>query len=81
MKKRFGIINPITIKTNGDTIEIKRAAKHLTILKQDIRAIAAERRFFRGHVLSITTSADTIYFKQTAGNVRKAMQYLNELVR
>lgn len=81
MKKRFGLINPIVVKLEDSLVTIVRAGRKVTLAMNEIKAVRAERRAFRGHCLVVETYNKPIYFKQSEGAVKEAMKYLTELVR
>jgi hypothetical protein len=80
-KKKFGVINPIIVTDDGPIVTIERAGRKVKLPKEDIKAVRAERRAFRGHCLVIETHNKPIYLKQSEGAVNDAMKYLHELAQ
>ena len=81
MKKSFGLMNPIVVKSDAGMLTVKRAAKKVRVPFSEIKGVRTERRAIRGYCLVLDTQSETLYFPQTEGTVNKAMDYIRELVR
>jgi hypothetical protein len=80
VKKKFGTIHPIVVKTDLGLIEIIRASKKVTLSPSQIKTVRHERRAMRGHCLIVETHAKQVIFKQSEEACKEAMAYIMELI-
>lgn len=76
MKKSFGWIHPIKVKVEDGMVTVKRSSRKVKTQRGMIRGVRVERRFFRGHVLVVETTAKTMYFRQSKRACEGAMKLL-----
>jgi hypothetical protein len=79
VKKKFGTIHPIVVRSSIGLIEITRAGKKVTLSPKQIQTVKHERRAMRGHCLVIETNKPHI-FKQSERACKEAMAYIMELM-